>query len=57
MESFRFAQKESTMAKRVCPPEFRANVLELIRSGKNAKAVARKYEISRQTIIQQAQTR
>lgn len=50
MESFRFAEKGPTMAKRVYPPEFRANVLELIRSGKTANAVAREYEISRQTI-------
>jgi transposase len=51
VESFRFAEKDPAMAKkRVYPPEFRANVLELIRSGKSANAVAREYEISRQTI-------
>jgi transposase len=37
--------------KRVYPPEFRAKIVELIRSGKNANAVAREYEISRQSII------
>jgi len=36
--------------KRVYPPEFRHKVLELIRSGKSANAVAREFEISRQTI-------
>lgn len=33
------------------PPEFRRRVLELIRSGRNANAVAREFDISRQTII------
>ena len=52
MESFRFAQKDPTMAKkRVYPTEFRAKIVELIRSGKNANAVAREYEVSRQSII------
>lgn len=40
------------MAKnRVYPPEFRAKIVELIRSGKNANAVAREYEVSRQSIV------
>ncbi len=34
----------------VYPPEFRAQVLELIRSGKNANAVALEFNISRQTL-------
>jgi transposase len=40
------------MAKKpkVYPPEFRHKVLDLIRSGKSANAVAREFEISRQTI-------
>ncbi len=37
--------------KRVYPAEFRAKIVELIRSGKNANAIAREYEISRQSII------
>jgi len=38
------------MAKqRSYPPEFRASVLELIRSGRTANAIAREYKISRQT--------
>ena len=37
--------------KRVYPSEFRAKILELIRSGKNASAVAREYDLSRQTIM------
>ena len=38
MESFRFAEKDPTMArKRVYPPEFRAKILELVRSGKNCE--------------------
>jgi transposase len=52
VESFRFAEKDPTMAKkRVYPAEFRAKIVELIRSGKNANAIAREYEISRQSII------
>ena len=35
---------------RVYPPEFRQQVLELIRSGKSANAVATEYQISRQTL-------
>jgi len=35
---------------RVYPPEFRQQVLELIRSGKSANAVAIEYHISRQTL-------
>ena len=37
--------------KRVYSPEFRAKILELIRSGRNANAIAREYEISRQSIV------
>ena len=37
--------------KRVYTAEFRAKIVELIRSGKNANAVAREYEISRQSVI------
>ena len=37
--------------KRVYPAEFRSKIVELIRSGKNANAVAREYEISRQSIV------
>ncbi len=33
------------------PPEFRQQVLELIRSGKNATQVARDFKLSRQTIV------
>lgn len=36
--------------RRIYPPEFRHNILELIRSGKNLAAVAREFELSRQTI-------
>ena len=35
---------------RVYPPEFRQQVLELIRSGKSANAVAIEFKISRQTL-------
>jgi transposase len=35
---------------RVYPPEFRHKVLELIRSGKSANAVAVEFNISRQTL-------
>jgi len=37
--------------KRVDPAEFRAKIVELTRSEKNANAIAREYEISRQSII------
>ena len=52
MDTFRLVEKESIMARarRTYTPEFRHNVLELIRSGRSANAVAREYEISRQTI-------
>jgi transposase len=51
VDTFRLAEKESIMAKtRTYPPEFRHKVLELIRSGKSANAVAHEFEISRQTI-------
>lgn len=51
MESFRFAEKHPTMArKRVYPPEFRAKILELARSGRSANSMAREYEIARLTI-------
>jgi transposase len=33
------------------PPEFRRRVLELVRSGRSVNAVAREFEISRQTIM------
>jgi len=33
------------------PPEFRHRVLELIRSGQSVHAVAKKFEVSRQTIM------
>jgi transposase len=40
------------MAKRpTYPPEFRRRVLELVRSGRSVNAVAREFEISRQTIM------
>jgi transposase len=40
------------MAKRpTYPPEFRRRVLELVRSGRTINAVAREFEISRQTIM------
>jgi transposase len=40
------------MAKRpTYPPEFRRRVLELVRSGRTMNAVAREFEISRQTIM------
>ncbi len=35
---------------RVYPPEFRAKILELVRSGKNVSAIAREYELARLTI-------
>jgi transposase len=51
VESFRFAEKDPTMArKRVYPPEFRAKILELVRSGRSANSIAREYEIARLTI-------
>ena len=37
--------------KRVYPAEFQAKLVELVRSGKNANAIAREYEISRQSIV------
>jgi transposase len=40
------------MAKRpTYPPEFRRRVLELVRAGRSVNAVAREFEISRQTIM------
>lgn len=36
--------------KRVYPPEFRAKILELARSGRSANSIAREYEIARLTI-------
>ena len=36
--------------KRVYPPEFRAKILELVRSGRSANSIAREYEIARLTI-------
>lgn len=40
------------MAKRpTYPPEFRRRVLELVRSGRSVNAVAREFDISRQTIM------
>ena len=33
------------------PPEFRHKVLELIRSGQSINSVAKKFEVSRQTIM------
>lgn len=36
--------------KRVCPPEFRSNVIELVRSGKSVSAVAKEYDVARLTI-------
>jgi len=51
VESFRFAEKDPTMArKRVYPPEFRAKILELVRSGRSANSIAREYEIARLTV-------
>ncbi|MEA2687657.1 MAG: transposase [Candidatus Eremiobacteraeota bacterium] len=35
---------------KVYPPEFRQKILELIRSGESANAVARRFNVSRQTI-------
>jgi transposase len=35
---------------KVYPPEFRQKILELIRSGESGNAVARRYNVSRQTI-------
>jgi hypothetical protein len=49
VESFRFAEKDPTVArKRVYPPEFRAKILELVRSGKNVSAIAREYELAQE---------
>jgi transposase len=33
------------------PPEFRRNVLDLVRSGRSVKAVAEQFQVSRQTIM------
>jgi transposase len=35
---------------KVYPPEFRQRILELIRSGRSGNAVARQFNVSRQTI-------
>jgi transposase len=35
---------------KVYPPEFRQKILELIRSGESGNAVARRFNVSRQTI-------
>ena len=52
MDTFRLTAKGSIMAKppKVYPPEFRQKVLELMRSGESGNAVARRFNISRQTV-------
>jgi len=52
VDSFRFAEKESTMAKRPhsYPPEFRRKIIELVRSGRSGNQVAEEFKISRQTL-------
>ena len=51
MESFRIAEKDPTIArKRVYPPEFRSNVIELVRSAKSVSAVAKEYDVARLTV-------
>lgn len=51
MESFRPAEKDPIMAKkRAYPLEFRAKIIELIRSGKSVSAIAKEYDIARLTI-------
>lgn len=52
MDTFRFAEKGPFMAKqRRYPPEFRHRVLELVRSGQSVHSVAKKFEVSPQTIV------
>jgi transposase len=36
---------------RIYPPEFRHQILELVRSGKTATVVAREFDLNRQTVI------
>jgi len=36
--------------KRVYPPEFRSNIVELVRSGKSVSSVAKEYDVARLTI-------
>ena len=52
MDTFRFAAKGSIMAKppRVYPPEFKQKLLDLIHSGESGHSVARRFNVSRQTI-------
>jgi transposase len=51
VESFRFAEKDPTMAKnRAYPPEFRAKIIELARSGKSVSSIAQEYDVARLTI-------
>ena len=53
MDTFRLAEKESTMAKhpRAHPPEFRRKILELVRAGRSLNALAKEFSISRQSIV------
>jgi transposase len=52
VESFRPAEKDPIMAKnRAYPLEFRANVVDLVRSGKSVSAVAKEFNIARLTIV------
>jgi transposase len=50
VDTFRFAEKESTMAKHPRPPEFRQKIIELVPSGRSGNDVAHEFSISRQTL-------
>jgi transposase len=51
VESFRFAEKDPTMAKnRAYRPEFRAKIIELARSGESVSSLSKEYDVARLTI-------
>jgi len=52
VDTFRFAEKESTMAKHPWsyPPEFRHKIVELIRSGRSTVDISQEFKLARQTI-------
>jgi len=52
VDTFRLAEKGSTMAKRLrkYAPEFRQQVIELVKSGRGLTDVAREFKISPQTV-------
>jgi len=48
---FPFAEKDPTIAKhRAYPPEFRAKIIELARSGKSVSSIAQEYDVARLAI-------